>query len=196
MKPTGSMVTPGRVMAAVVIGTALSAMGSPAAEAPSEKAVNDISRYCTACWRNARLAPDRWTDCTQEVFIRLLERLPAGKWGETLRADGDERRELVRAIDAVKKRTQRGRKFTGLSGELPDPRTGDRPWREERELIDKAGSTVLSERQRRIVQMSMAGWSVPEMAEALSTTPDRVSDEKYKAIHKLRRHLNPADGHA
>jgi RNA polymerase sigma factor (sigma-70 family) len=186
------------MMAAVVIGTALSALGSTATAAgpPSDKAVQDIGRYCTACWRNARLAPDRWTDCTQEVFVRLLERVPGGRWEQALRAEGDERRELLRAIDAVKKRTQRARKNTGLVADLPDPRASDRAWLDERELLDRAAPSVLSERQRRIVQMSMAGWSVPEMAAALNTTPDRVSDEKYKAIHKLRRHLNPPDGDA
>src|SRR5262249_31070174 len=57
---------------AMVLGTALSAL--PAAQAaPPERAVTDISRYCTACWRNAHLPPSSWNDCTQEVFRRLLE---------------------------------------------------------------------------------------------------------------------------
>src|SRR5262249_40533637 len=50
---------------AMVLGTALTALGAPqarAAEAPetTARAVNDVSRYCTACWRNARLPPDCW----------------------------------------------------------------------------------------------------------------------------------------
>ena len=44
---------PGRVMVAMVLGTALSALG-PAADTASAQTVNDLSRYCTACWRNAR----------------------------------------------------------------------------------------------------------------------------------------------
>jgi len=72
----------------MVLGTALSAIGSTsgsataATETPEaiSQAVNNISRYCTTCWRNARLHPECWSDCTQEVFRRLLERVPADDW--------------------------------------------------------------------------------------------------------------------
>src|ERR1700681_1105220 len=90
----------GRVMA-MVLGTALPTFGTASAANP--RTVNDLSRYCTACWRNARLPADCWPDCTQEVFTRLLERVPQDSWGSTLAEETQERRELVRAIDAVKK---------------------------------------------------------------------------------------------
>src|SRR5262245_14273170 len=102
---------PRRMMVAMVLGSALSSMGASAAQA-SPKTVTDISRYCTACWRNARLPVDCWSDCTQDVFVRLLERVPAESWEKVLQLDGEERREFVRAIDAVKKRVQRGRHHT------------------------------------------------------------------------------------
>src|SRR6516164_4457694 len=83
------------VVAAVVLGTALSTLGPAAAEASGSeetlRAVGDISRYCTACWRNARLHPDSWTDCTQEVFCRLLERVGPETWDQALQAEGEER---------------------------------------------------------------------------------------------------------
>ena len=66
---------PGRAFVAVVLGTALSALAGGEASAAT-RTVTDISRYCTACWRNARLPADRWDDCTQEVLVRLLERVP------------------------------------------------------------------------------------------------------------------------
>ena len=56
-------------------------------------------------------------------------------------------------------------------------------------LVRFAANAVLSPRQRRIVEMSAAGWAVPDIASELNTTPERVSDEKYKAIRKLRTHL-------
>src|SRR5437868_3448627 len=95
---------------AMVLGTALSTFGS--APAATGQTVNDLSRYCTACWRNARLPADCWPDCTQEVLTRLLERVPQETWGQTLSDEGQERREFLRAIDAVKKRVQRGRKWS------------------------------------------------------------------------------------
>src|SRR5947209_1823924 len=103
---------------AMVLGTALSAFG-PAQAAPAAtseatlRAITDLGRYCTTCWRNARLPADSWSDCTQEVFRRLLERVPSTSWDQVLHAEGQERREFLRAIDAVKKRTQRARKWSG-----------------------------------------------------------------------------------
>ena len=42
--------------------------------------------------------------------------------------------------------------------------------------------------------MSFEGWSVQEMAEELRLPAERVSDEKYKAIRKLREHLAEQEG--
>src|ERR1700674_3586462 len=104
-------------LAAMVLGGALAALG-PHAEATahdiSGQAIQDISRYCTACWRNARLPVDRWGDCTQEVLRRLLERLEPRAWDQVLAREGEERKEFIRAIDTVKKRTQRERHRTAL----------------------------------------------------------------------------------
>ena len=44
---------------------------------------------------------------------------------------------------------------------------------------------------------ALAGWSVQEVADMLRITPERVSDEKYKALRKLRAYLHersPRDG--
>jgi RNA polymerase sigma factor (sigma-70 family) len=185
-----------RYVVALMLGTALSALGpatGAAAEAPHAtlRAVNDLSRYCTTCWRNARLSPDCWTDCTQEVLVRLLERVPQENWVDVLQREGEERREFVRAIDTVKKRVQRGRSFaSGPLDEVADRRDG-REWRlaEDREAVRQAAAELLSSRQQQILQLSSAGWSVQEIAEQLRTPPERVSDEKYKAIQKLRAKL-------
>src|SRR5208283_71728 len=152
--------------------------------------VNDISRYCAACWRNARLHPDCWTDCTQDVFTRLLERVAPHEWDRVLLADGDERREFLRAIDAVKKRTQRRHKCaTLLEDAVADQRTMSDGRAADRAAVEQVAAELLSPRQQRILQMSFEGWAVPEIARVLLTTPERVSDEKYKAIRKLREHL-------
>jgi RNA polymerase sigma factor (sigma-70 family) len=180
------------MMAAVVLGTALTALGAErvaAADVPPQ-AVNDIGRYCTSCWRNARLPVDSWGDCTQEVFRRLLERVPASRWDLTLRADGDERREFMRAIDAVKKRTQRARRYGNEVESAPDPRNADEArLAEERETVRLAARQVLSDRQQRILQLSFEGYSAQQISDELRVPVERVSDEKYKAIRKLRGHL-------
>jgi RNA polymerase sigma factor (sigma-70 family) len=187
-----------RYLMAMVLGTTLSALGSsPAQAAPATegtaRAVNNISRYCTACWRNARLHPDCWSDCTQEVFSRLLERVSPEAWSRVLKVEGEERREFLRAIDAVKKRTQRRRKPSSLLEAVPDRRDlQERERADDREQVRLASEELLSPRQRRILQLTVEGWSVQEIAGELQVGAERVSDEKYKAIRKLREHLNPA----
>jgi RNA polymerase sigma factor (sigma-70 family) len=179
------------VMMAVVIGTAVTTAADPAQAAvapPTDRAIEDINRYCTVCWRNARLPADRWGDCTQQVFTRLLERVEPAKWGNILAAEGDERKEFFRAIDAIKKRTQRDRKYAGLTPDAAD-RRADANLRDDREAVAAAAGRVLSDRQRRIVELTAGGWAVPEIAAELGTTAERVSDEKYKAIRKLRTHF-------
>jgi RNA polymerase sigma factor (sigma-70 family) len=181
------------MMAAVVLGTALTALGAErvtAMEAPPQ-AVQDVGRYCTSCWRNARLPVDSWGDCTQEVFRRLLERVPTTRWELMLRGEGDERREFLRAIDAVKKRTQRAKRYASEVDSAPDPRQADEErLAEERETVRLAATQVLTPRQQRILQLSFEGWSAQQISDELAMAVERVSDEKYKAIRKLRGHLS------
>jgi RNA polymerase sigma factor (sigma-70 family) len=180
-------------VAAMFLGTALSALGAgaPAQAAASPETiavVNDMSRYCTVCWRNARLHPDNWGDCTQEVFSRMLERVSPRAWVQALRGEGAEHREFLRAIDAVKKRTQRARRRSrNLNDDVADSRdNSNRAVADEREAVRQLAAELLSTRQQRIMHMSFEGWSVHEIASALRVPAERVSDEKYKAIRKLR----------
>jgi RNA polymerase sigma factor (sigma-70 family) len=178
----------------MVLGTTLSALGTPApaAAAASEataRAVTDISRYCTACWRNARLNPDSWNDCTQEVFCRLLERVSPNDWQRVLKMEGDERREFLRAIDTVKKRSQRQRRWAPQSVDHLADRKGHRGLDEDRTIVREKAGELLSRRQERILHMSLEGWSVHDIATELGVPPDRVSDEKYKAVRKLHQYF-------
>jgi RNA polymerase sigma factor (sigma-70 family) len=178
-----------RYVAALVVGTALSTLGLAPAEA-SSRAIQDVSRYCTTCWRNARLQPDFWLDCTQDVLARLLDRVELPRWNQLLEPDTQERRELIRAIDAVKKRTQRAHRPAQLSSEPADGRIPFRQDRsEQREAVLRAADMHLSQRQSRIISLSLDGWSVAEIAQALNLPTTRVSDEKYKAIQRLRKEL-------
>ncbi|HTK76427.1 MAG TPA: sigma-70 family RNA polymerase sigma factor [Gemmataceae bacterium] len=190
MNPTkaiSAVLRPRRTMMAVVLGTALSTLGG-SSEAASSDTLSDLSRYCTACWRNARLPADLWSDCTQEVFIRLLERVPMNAWERSLADEGDERREFLRAIDAVKKRVQRAKKCVPCADDqVADGRdAGDRERAEEMDAVLAAAREQLSDRQHQIVRRTLEGWTVPDIARELNTSPERVSDEKYKAIRKLR----------
>jgi RNA polymerase sigma factor (sigma-70 family) len=196
--PMSTYTTPGKArkpfMVAVVLGAALAALGTTervAANEVSDKALGGISRYCSACWRNARLPVDRWGDCTQEVFSRLLQRVPMTGWERLLSNETDERREFLRAIDTVKKRHQRERaRSSGLSAPVPDHRDRrERCQREDREALRRAADAVLSDRQQQILQRICEGHTVADIASELALSPERVSDEKYKAIQKLRAYF-------
>ena len=180
------------VIVAVVLGTALTTLGGGSVQASeiSNRSISDIGRYCTTCWKNARLPVDSWGDCTQEVFRRLLERVPPADWAKALKVEGDERREFLRAIDAVKKRTQRARKHGDGVELAADPRGDIAQVRsEEREVVDRAAQELLSERQRQILRLSFEGHSAQDIGTALAMPVERVSDEKYKAVRKLRAEL-------
>ncbi len=164
------------------------------AQASESDLVSDIQRYCAVCWRNARLDPGLWDDCTQEVCVRLLGKARAGELdlNLVLADDTPERRELVRAIDMVRKRVQRARKLQPLDDQLtpgPDVDGKNRERQELGEILEAARRAVLSPRQDRIVELWTRGWTVPDISRSLGLAPARVSDEKYKALRKLERHL-------
>jgi RNA polymerase sigma factor (sigma-70 family) len=189
-KPSGHRALRARPAAmALVIG--LAALTGSASESET---VRDIQRYCTVCWRNARLDPGVWDDCTQEVCCRLLGKARAGELDLNLvmAEDTPERRELVRAIDMVRKRVQRSRKHQVLDPQSTPDRDVDQRHRDRQELgeiLEAARRAVLTTRQDRIVELWTRGWTVPEISEEMGMPVARVSDEKYKALRKLERHL-------
>ncbi|CAN5601987.1 hypothetical protein BH23PLA1_BH23PLA1_14250 [soil metagenome] len=174
---------------AMVIGLA-----ALTAQASESDLVRDIQRYCAVCWRNAHLDPGLWDDCTHEVGCRLLTKASAGELelNLVLADDTPERRELVRAIDMVRKRVQRAKKHQPIDDQLTPSPDFDRRHRDRQELgeiLESARRAVLTDRQDRIVELWTRGWTVPEIAETLGLPVARVSDEKYKALRKLERHL-------
>jgi hypothetical protein len=174
---------------ALVIGLA-----ALTAHASESDLVRDIQRYCTVCWKNARLDPGLWDDCTQEVCCRLMGKARAGQLdlNRVLAEDTPERRELVRAIDMVRKRVQRSRRLQPLNDQStpgPDIDRRERDRRELGEILEAARQAVLTPRQDRIVELWTHGWTVPEIGAAMDLPLARVSDEKYKALRKLEHHL-------
>jgi hypothetical protein len=183
----------GTTAIALVVGLA-----ALTAQAGETDLVLNIQRYCAACWRNARLDPGVWDDCTQEVCCRLLTKARAGQLdlNLVLADDTPQRRELVRAIDMVRKRVQRTKRYQTLDDQFTPGPDFDHRQRERQELgeiLEAARRAVLTERQDRIVELWTRGSSVPEISAALGMPLARVSDEKYKALRKLERHLAGRD---
>lgn len=156
-----------------------------------QEVVQALFRYCTASWRQARIAPQDWDDCTQQVLLDLWERLDRERIPASMELkNSPEHRELVRAVWRTAQQWRRARRAAPLPEEtLPQrPSSGADIARRSIESA-MAASGDLSNRQRVILDELMDGSRIAEIAVKLDDTPARVSDEKYKALRKLRRQI-------
>lgn len=155
-----------------------------------------IQAYCSQSWRNAGIRSQEWPDCTQQVFARLLERIPRERLLQAIDdPDSPERRELNRAIWATSQRSRRAKSHSPLVGDAGRVDEAD-VWPAKMARIEQVQQAVdskesrLSPTQREIVSRWSDGESISEIAESLKLSPARISDEKYKAIQKLRRYFS------
>lgn len=183
------------VVAASLGSTAEATVQDPELEESS--AVEQISRYCSTSWRNAGIGPRDWSDCTQEAFAELLSRVERRDLVTAIgRPDSEERRELNRSIWCTIQRWRRSRRLASLGDvEVRDARD-ENPSRvlereDDQRLLEQARSK-LNGRQNRILGEWLDGRAIAEIADDLEASPARVSDEKYKAIRRLRRTLRHA----
>ena len=162
--------------------------------------IRAIQRYCTTCWSNARIDPGLWEDCTQEVCVRLLEKVKEGlNWSGLLEGEAGvespERRELIRVVDAVRKKAQRLKRYLPLEEVLDSPvatlATEADPTEKYAiaELLRTAREKVLTPRQDRIIELWTHGAGISEIAREIGLKVAQVSDEKYKAMRKLEGFL-------
>ena len=157
-----------------------------------DAALRRIGAYCRSSWKNARIDRDLWDDCSQDVFARLYANLSAE---EIVRAiterDSTERRELNRAIWATAQRQRREQRLQTLPHDDFTLDESDHWPKLNEELKSvfsaaEASEARLSPTQRSIIRQLGIGASVQEIATELNLPTPRVSDEKYKAIQKLR----------
>ena len=157
-----------------------------------------VGAYCTRSWMNAGIDCQEWDDSTQEVFLQLLTSMGRDRIYNAIEApDSDERRDLNRAIWATSQRRRRARRYTSLIDDVVKAVETD-PWpakmeslRQVRKAIDSP-DVRLSPTQQEIVTRWGNGESISGIANEMKLSPARVSDEKYKAIQKLRAHLAPS----
>lgn len=176
--------------AACAVAMAASVSGALASPAESQ-ALDSIERYCAASWRTAGINRQDWPDCTQQVFIELLERLSRDQVPTAIAdAQSEERRELNRSIWCIAQRWRRAPRLYSLDprGPAEPAAQSDRPVSEWDEVAE-AAAECLTDQQRRIVGLYAQGWSINEIATELNLSAARASDEKYKAVQKLRRTL-------
>lgn len=174
----------------------VAAAATAAASQVSESVVlRKIRAYCSRSWQNAGISHQEWSDCTQQVFTRLLERIDRDQFLIAIEdAESPERRELNRAIWATSQRSRREKKHSPLDHAVRQSEDHD-PWPAKMEALTQVRSAVngdearLSSTQREIVTRWSDGESISAIADSLKLSPARISDEKYKAIQKLRKYF-------
>jgi DNA-directed RNA polymerase specialized sigma24 family protein len=191
----------GRMLAACAVALA-TAVGSTAVGSPApagslveSRTIAQLERYCSTSWRNAGIRRDDWEDCTQQALLEMLERVSlAGLPVSVEDSESLERRELNRTVWRLAKRNRRAARFERFDESCP-LRDGGPAGRSaapaDWDDVSRTAAELLTERQIEILELSRDGWKVAEVARRLGLSPERVSDEKYKAIAKLRDRLAP-----
>ncbi|MDA0809811.1 MAG: sigma-70 family RNA polymerase sigma factor [Planctomycetota bacterium] len=187
-----SAAEPSSAQAATGMAAAATAVVSQVSESVILK---NIRAYCSKSWQNAGISHQEWSDCTQQVFARLLERVDRDRMLVAIEdAESPERRELNRAIWATSQRSRREKRYSSLEFAESQSENHD-PWPAKMESLAQIKNVLdgencrLSPTQREIVARWSDGESISAIAESLKLSPARISDEKYKAIQKLRQHF-------
>jgi DNA-binding CsgD family transcriptional regulator len=169
--------------------------------------LDQMSRYLGRAWARAGIAPQQFDDCTQSVFAALLEDLGTdgfsllasgvGQHGvrQVLNWESDPGPEFFRAVDRIKKSTQRARVFLPLDAEaagsdgvaLVDPNSAARSDRAE--ALREAIASTLTPREAELIQATIEGRTPAEIAAAWGMAPKTVSNEKSRVFGKLREAL-------
>lgn len=182
------------VAACAVVVAASVAGAAPSSPEAANQVISKIEQYCAQSFRRADIRRDDWPDCTQEVFARLLDRVGNGGLEPAI-ADGEsaERQELKRSVwRAVKRYRRHQRPAIHQVDSLVDSADGPEQVCMQQEAAETALDRIAG-RQREIIELWSEGWSVAQIAEELKLDPPRVSDEKYKAIRKIRAATSLAD---
>lgn len=180
----------------------------PSARAAEPEALLDglgqLTRYLSRAWARAGIAPQQFEDCTQAVYETLLTNLgrdgfdhlaaDVGRMGvrQVLNRESSDGPDFFRAIDMVKKRTQRERAFSSLDehyAELSDQTGQDGASADWRSTLDEAIEETLSPREARLIRETLLGKTPAEIAQEWGMAPKTVSNEKTRALQKLREAL-------
>ena len=153
--------------------------------------IQSIDNYCVVSWHRANIPRQDWDDCSQHAFVRLLTRVSQDRLAEAIEnAHSKHRRELNRCIWATTQWWRRSPRHRSLTGDdMPDPADAPQVWGVtvpdvwEAMQSDAAGLTAI---QRCVIDLWATGHSITDMASKLGVPSRRISDEKYRAISKLR----------
>jgi hypothetical protein len=157
-----------------------------------------MEKYLARAWHRGGLDPQLHEDCTQAVFLSLLQHYGRDGFEQIMGEVGDrgirevfsrdtvEGPDFFRAVDAVKKRAQRLRPRVSLedAGEVSAPVAENQFY--YREALEQAIARHLNDREADLVWATLRGETPMEIAEHWGLTPKTVSNEKCRVFQKLR----------
>jgi RNA polymerase sigma factor (sigma-70 family) len=174
---------------------------SPVEQADVSAGLAQMDRYLARAWFRAGIAPQQHDDCTQAVYTTLLQTLGRDRFDQLLSevgqsgirdvlsretADGPD---FFRAIDTVKKRAQRERSFQTLDVATMNPPTNNSRSTDWRSSLQEAILSALSPREAALIQATLQGETPAEIAQQWGIASKTVSNEKTRALQKLREAL-------
>lgn len=164
-----------------------------------ESGLFQLDRYLSRAWYRAGIAPQAHDDCTQAVFVTLLQNLGRERFDHLLSDIGDhgirdvlsretaEGPDFFRAIDTVKKRVQRERTFQPLDAiDVVSEPNGEDARALWRGALQEAIDHSLTPREASLVYDTLQGKTPAEIAASWGVAPKTVSNEKTRVIQKLR----------
>ena len=164
------------------------------------RGLDQLDRYLGRTWARAGLPSHKHDDCTQAVYLSLLDNLgrdgfdglvaEVGRVGirDVLSRETPEGPDFFRAIDATKKRAQRERSHHSLDDGAVEP-AGPPTEGDWSQTLVEAFDRALSPREAELMRSTLAGMTPAEIAEHWGVAPKTVSNEKTRAFGKLRSFL-------
>jgi RNA polymerase sigma factor (sigma-70 family) len=180
---------------------------TPAVETTAEPAALDsglaqLDRYLSRTWYRAGIPAQLHEDCTQAVYTTLLQQRGRTQFEALLGGVGQshikdvfssetsEGLDFFRAVDMVKKRAQRERVYQSLETVDVPASTADTQTKAWREALSEAISHSLSPREASLINETLMGKTLAEIALHWGVAPKTVSNEKTRVLAKLRDMLS------
>lgn len=165
--------------------------------------LRQMSRYLARSWARAGIGPQHFEDCSQAVYTTLLQQFGRDGFDQTLaeigrhgipkilNRDTERGPDFFRAIDMVKKRTLRQKSHLALDDQfdLPESAGADGASADWRGALNDAITRSLNAREADLIQATLQGFSPAEIATRWGVAPKTVSNEKTRALGKLREAL-------
>jgi len=160
--------------------------------------LNQLNKYLGRSWHRAGLPTRVHDDCTQTVYATLLQHFgrdrfdallgEVGNWGvrEVFSRETAEGIDFFRAVDMVKKRSQRERVHQPLDAIDIASSASDPATQAQRDSLREAIDDALSPREASLIQETLKGRTPAEIAQSWGVAPKTVSNEKSRVLQKLR----------